>query len=319
VVRSSSTSALAVSVIVPAHDAEATLGRTLAALAEQDLGQPYEVLVVDDGSTDATAAVVERTSARLIRQRPAAGAAAARNRGAAEATAPVLAFTDSDCFPRPDWLSHGLSCLERADLVIGGVRPEQGVRMHPFDRSLVVERETGLYETANAFMRRALFEQLGGFESWIFDRGRPLSEDTWLGWRARRTGARTAFCDQALVEHAILPRGPRAYLEERLRLRHFPTMVERIPELREQFLYARWFLTPRTAAFDVALVAASGARATRSPLPLVAALPYMRQVVRRVRTYRNRAPLVAAVDVAADATGLASLLFGSLRRRTIVL
>jgi hypothetical protein len=243
----------------------------------------------------------------------------ARNRGAAEATAPVLAFTDADCFPTPAWLRRGLCCLERADLVVGAVRPEHGVWVGPFDRSLVVERETGLYETANAFLRRELFEQLGGFEAWIHDRGRPLSEDTWLGWRARRAGARTAFCDRALVDHAVLPRSPRAYVEERLRLRHFPAMVERIPELRDQFLHRRWFLTPRTAAFDASLAAVVAARATRSPLPLAAALPYARQVVRRVRPYRKRAPFVAAVDFAADAAGLASLLGGSLRRRTIVL
>ena len=68
----------AVSVIVPAHNAERTLARTLAALAGQDLSEPYEVIVVDDGSADATAVLAERAgeSVRVIRQVPAAGASA---------------------------------------------------------------------------------------------------------------------------------------------------------------------------------------------------------------------------------------------------
>ena len=55
-----------VSVVVPVHDAEATLGRTLACLAAQDLDGPYEVIVVDDGSSDGTAALVASGSAKLF-------------------------------------------------------------------------------------------------------------------------------------------------------------------------------------------------------------------------------------------------------------
>nr|MDQ3936189.1 glycosyltransferase [Actinomycetota bacterium] len=231
----------------------------------------------------------------------------------------VLAFTDSDCYPSPGWLRAALACLERADLVVGVVRPEHGVPMRPFDRSLWVERETGLYETANVTLRRELFERLGGFEAWIHDRGRPLSEDVWLGWRARRAGARTAFCPDALVEHAVFSRGAAAYLQEHWRRRHFPAMVERIPELREQFLHARWFLTPRSAAFDAALAGLAAARLLRSPVPLAAAVPYARHVARRARPFRKRAPLVAAIDLAADAVSLAALVQASLRRRTMVL
>jgi glycosyltransferase involved in cell wall biosynthesis len=307
-------------VVVPAHDAEATIGRTLDSLARQRLDQPYEVVVVDDGSSDGTAAVVASAGGpvRLVEQPSPGGAAAARNRGAAEARGAVLAFTDADCFPAPDWLAAGLRCLADADLIVGAVRPEPGVECGPFERSLTVERETGLYETANVFLRRELFERLGGFEAWIHDRGRPLSEDTWLGWRARRGGARTAFCAAAVVEHAVLPRGARAYVAENLRRRHFPAMVERIPELRGQFLFARWFLTRRTAAFDAALAGVAAARLTHSPLPLAAAVPYARQVARRALPYRRRAPLVAAVEVIADAAGAAALLYGSVSRRTIV-
>jgi glycosyltransferase involved in cell wall biosynthesis len=310
-----------VSVIVPAHDAAATLARTLACLAAQDVDLPYEVIVVDDGSRDATPSIVERADGpvRLVRQDPPRGAAGARNRGAAEAAGAVLAFTDSDCYPEPGWLSAGVRRLRSADLVIGAVRPEWGVPLGPFERSLVVERETGLYESANLFVSRELFRRIDGFESWILDRGRPLSEDTWFGWRARRAGASTAFCAEAVVDHAVLPRGALGYVEERLRNRHFPAMIARIPELRREFLYGGVFLSRRSAEFDAALAGAVAARVARSPLPLVAALPYARRAARRARPYRKRGPLVVAVDVAAEAVGLAALVYGSARQRVLVL
>jgi glycosyltransferase involved in cell wall biosynthesis len=310
-----------VSVIVPAHDAEATLPRTLDALSRQQVEVSYEVIVVDDGSRDGTGAIAAGApGVRVVSQRRAGGAAAARNRGAAEARGRVLAFTDSDCMPQPDWLSAGLACLARGrSLVVGTVRPERGVHMGPFDRSLVVERETGLYETANMLVERSLFDRAGGFEGWIEDRGRPLSEDTWFGWRVRRAGAATAFCSAAVVEHEVFPRRALDYVRERRRLRHFPAMAARVPELRDQLFTTRLFLSPRTATFDLAVAGGVLAVLARSPLPLAAALPYGRHVYRRVRPFRRRAPLVGAVDLVADAVGLASLLAGSVRQRTPVL
>jgi hypothetical protein len=313
--------AIAVSVIVPAHDAESTLPDTLAALERLVLDDAYEVIVVDDGSGDRTAALARAAAGvKLVSQHPAAGAAAARNRGAAEASGRVLAFTDADCMPHRDWLAEGLRCLAGgAQLVVGAVHQDPRATAHPFDRSLIVERETGLYETANVLVERELFERIGGFEPWLHDRGRPLSEDTWLGWRVRRAGGRTAFCERARVDHAVLPRGASAYVEERLRLRHFPAMAARIPELRDQLFTARVFLSPRTAAFDAALAGGVAALLLRSPLPLAAAVPYARHVRRRVRPFRRRAPLVAAVDALADAVGLCSLVAGSVAHRALVL
>src|SRR5256885_1729530 len=80
-------------------------------------------------------------------------------------------------------------------------------------------------------------------------RGIELGEDILFGWRARRAGARTAFCARALVHHAVVPRGPVAYVAERARLRFFPAIAARVPELRETFFHRRLFLSRRTAAF----------------------------------------------------------------------
>ena len=104
---------LAVSVVVPVHDGEATLADCLRALAGQSLDRSrYDVIVVDDGSTDSSAAIAERFGARLLSQ-DNRGPGAARNTGWREARAPWVAFTDADCIPSRGWLARLLSAVER--------------------------------------------------------------------------------------------------------------------------------------------------------------------------------------------------------------
>jgi glycosyltransferase involved in cell wall biosynthesis len=314
-------SAIDATVVIPARDAAGHLDAALAALRAQATSRSFEVLVVDDGSRDETP-VVAAAAAPLVRllSGRGEGPAAARNLGAREARGRVLAFTDADCAPAPGWLDAGLAAVDAgAQLVQGRVDPPPGVERGPWDRFISVEREYGLYETANLFVTRALFEALGGFQSVLEPRaGKELGEDVWLGWRARRAGARTAFAPEALVHHAVFPRGPRGYIEERLRLRFFPELVRRIPELREHFLYRRCFLTARTARFDLAVVGVLLAR--RRHVALLATLPYAVIAVRRALPQgRRRLPAALATEAIADATGAAALAVGSLRSRALVL
>jgi glycosyltransferase involved in cell wall biosynthesis len=308
-------------VIIPARDAEATIGRTLAALAAQRIDDEFEVIVVDDGSGDGTAAVVDRAPGRVrLVGQPPAGPAAARNRGVAEAGAELLAFTDADCVPSPTWLREGLAALARAELVQGSVRPDPAVSPRPFDRTVTVTRESALYETASLFCRRELFERLGGFEDWLGARlGKQLAEDVWFGWRARRTGARVEFCEAALVDHAVFRRGAGEYIGERLRLAYFPAIIAKVPELRAEFLHRGVFLNRRTERLDLALGGAALALATRSPLPAVLAAPYLRLLGRSALGWRRQAPRVAVAELAADLVGFGALVAGSVRTRSPVL
>src|SRR4051812_17355391 len=110
------------SVVITAWNAAATLPRTLAALAAQELDPgSYEVIVVDNGSDDGSGAIARAApgSVRVV-ERAHGLAGEARNEGAAAASGQVLAFTDADCYPSASWLASGLRALEAgADLVQG--------------------------------------------------------------------------------------------------------------------------------------------------------------------------------------------------------
>lgn len=316
-----------VSVIMPARDAGATIRRALAAIAAQDFDGEYEVIVVDDGSRDDTVSIAEGAGARVLKQE-GLGPGQARNRGADATAAPILAFTDADCFPDRRWLSEGLRALDDKDLVQGKVLPDPEATRRPFDHTIWVVRESGLYETANLLVRRELFLEVGGFEDWLeVEIGKRLGEDVWLGWKLRRAGARSGFAPEALVHHAVFPRRWYEFALERRRLVYFPDLVRKMPELRRNFLRARLFVTPRSAAFDVALTCAGGAAGlfaagASSALAmgmLGGAVPYGWLVVRRARSLGRYGPKVVLAEFLADAVGLAFLIRGSIRRRTLVL
>lgn len=314
-------SAPAASVIIPAHNAAGTLGATLAALAAQDLDEEFEVIVVDDGSTDETVAIAAASSIepRVVTER-GVGPGPARNAGAAVAAGEALAFTDADCVPTPGWLRAGLAALRDADLVQGAVHADPDAPLGPFDRTVWVTREGGLYECASLFVRRETFDAVGGFEDWLdAGIGKPLAEDAWFGWRVRRSGARTAFSEAALAYHAVFPRGPAGYAAERARLVYFPAIAQKMPEIRETLFFGRLFLSRRSAAFDAALAGAAAAAIARSPLPLAAAVPYVWIAGREAVRWRRGAPIVLLGETAADAVGLAALAIGSVRARSLVL
>lgn len=309
-------SGVTASVIVPARDAAATIARTLAALAAQQLDAGrFEVIVVDDGSRDDTLALARGAHGptRVIAQ-AALGPAAARNRGVAAASGRVLAFCDADVFPAPGWLAAGVRALEEADLVQGQVLPDPEVGLGPFDRSLWITGQVGLWETANLFVTRDVFDAVGGFEEWLTPRcGKALAEDVWFGYRALRAGARPAFCATALAHHAVFPRDWPAYVAERRRRHYFPAMARKMPELRAAFLYRRLFLDARSARFDLATAGVALALWCRTPLPLLATGPY-------IRTVRGRGPAsVRGADVLADVVGFGALVAGSARYRAPVL
>lgn len=333
-----------VSVIIPARDAEPTLERTLEALARQTVGVPYEIIVIDDGSTDRTPAIASGHAplVRVVQLATSEGPGAARNHGVARSSAPVLAFTDADCFPTPQWLAEGLGAIaEGADIVQGQVLPDPAEPRTPFDRTVIVRGETGYYPTANLFVRRECFEALGGFRDWLLDheraRGRvrrrpadrrrsratrtPIGEDTLFAWRARRDGAVTAYAPDALVHHAVVPG---RLWDELLDRWHWasdmPGAVRLVPELREAAFHRRVFFSVRTAHFDLALASVLVAAVSRRPWSLLGAVPYGRWLYAEGATFeRTAAARHVLGTVVSDGATLAALLAGSAAWRCLLL
>lgn len=320
-----------VSVIVPVRDRRALLRRTLDALAAQTL-TAHEVVVVDDGSTDGSAdeAEADRRAGRPVRlvRGDGRGAVAARTIGVAAATAPLLAFTDSDCEPDPGWLAAGVTTLEAgADAVQGVTRPVRPAG--PLERTVWVTFEDGLYATCNMFYRRDAFEAAGGFDPAVADRlgFRPdptsqrlgFAEDTLLGWRVRRAGT-LVFAPEAVVRHHVFPFDPVELVRRSWSVAAFPALVRELPELRRLLLRDGVFLGRRTRLpiYAAAGAALTGRRRLAAVALATAAVVRWPRLCRSEPSLRRRL-LTVPVDTAADALSAVALVAGSVRARTPVL
>jgi glycosyltransferase involved in cell wall biosynthesis len=238
--------ASSLSVVVATHNRAPELDRALQGLAAQERPAD-EVIVVDDGSSDGTAALLERWAGdgrlplRVIRREAAAGPATAREQGWRAATSDLIAFTDDDCIPQPSWLAAG----ERAwggssDTFIQGRTEPEAEHPGPFSRTLRVERLNASFPTCNMLYPRELLELIGGFDTETFGR-EPGGEDCDLAWRAIEANARPAFAADAVVKHAVTHPGPLGKLRIAARWTTPMTAYARHPGLRRSMFVHRIF------------------------------------------------------------------------------
>jgi glycosyltransferase involved in cell wall biosynthesis len=235
----------AVTVVAATHNRADRLAGLLDALRAQTVTD-FEVVIVDDASTDATPQVLAAAHARgdlsltILRHETSRGPAAARNAGWRAARAPIVAFTDDDCRPSPAWLEAGLRAMAATangtgEAIVQGLTepdPEEAGRLGPFSRSLNVPALDHWYATANMFYARATLERLGGFDEVTFSG--PGGEDTDLAWRAIRAGVPTAFSPEARVWHAVHELGPLQRLRFATRWDETMAVFARYPELRRR-------------------------------------------------------------------------------------
>jgi glycosyltransferase involved in cell wall biosynthesis len=203
-----------VSVIVPVFNEERRIPDCIEALFAQTYPRErYEVLIVDNGSTDATRQIVQAYPVTLLTEERAQSSYAARNRGLRRARGQVLAFTDADCTPVPVWLEEGIRALRSrsADLVGGNVRfvyspRPDGAEIWDSLTNMQIEqniRERGVAKTANLFARATVVEDVGLFPEDLRSGGDVI----WVA-SAVRKGFRLVYAPDAEVAHPARRLGP---------------------------------------------------------------------------------------------------------------
>jgi glycosyltransferase involved in cell wall biosynthesis len=206
-----------VSVILAVRNREACVGRAIESVLAQDYSN-FELIVVDDGSTDGTAKAVQAygDSVRLVRQRPA-GPYAARNLGLKHARGALIAFIDSDDAWLPRKLALQVPLMERPEvgLVFGDTihvsAPDDGAsptgrtsfRISPPSRGYVAERFSwgNFVPTCTVLARRSCLEEIGGFS-----RSSPISAD-YLAWFQVALGHELDHVDEPVALYTVHAEG----------------------------------------------------------------------------------------------------------------
>lgn len=220
------------SVVVPAYQATEEIAACVTALKNQTAPPgPYEIIVVDDGSTDGTAQAADEAGADRVRTIPHGGVAAARNAGVEIARGPIVLFTDADCVPAPDWLTEmvrpfskpavagvkGAYCSEQQTIVARLAQCEFEERYDLLER----QDDIDFVDTYSAAFRREVFQACGGFNPAL-----PNNEDVEFSYRVARSGYKMAFNRRAVVRHQH-PAGWWAYLRTKVGRGYWRTVVYR--------------------------------------------------------------------------------------------
>lgn len=204
--------ALRFSVVVPFIDESRWLPGTLAAIDRQTFpASAFELLFVDNGSSDGSEAIIRRHPRATILHEPRRDPYLARNRGIHAARGEYVVFLDADCPPEDDWLAALSRAIhdEPADVLIGSLlHPKHSPRMlrcyeEYYNRKLgwlIAHRKTRHYfgHAGNMAVRREVFAEIGPFKAM------PIVGDTEIIHRLlqRRPDAEVRFVPAACVVHA---------------------------------------------------------------------------------------------------------------------
>jgi len=197
-----------ISIVVPTFNSAKVLGACLESLTNQTVGRErYEVIVVDDGSTDETRDVVSKYPIRYIYQQNS-GPAVARNNGVRQAEGEIILFTDADCEPQSNWIEELIKPLKDPQVV--GVKGIYKTRQEELIARLVQIEYEHKYErmrkfkyidfidTYSAAYRKDIFMKYGGFDERYI---KASVEDQEFSFRLSRDGNKMVFNPEAVVYH----------------------------------------------------------------------------------------------------------------------
>lgn len=203
-------SSIVVTVIIPVYDDGERLKLCLEALENQTFPtDAYEVIAVDNGSTEPIAAVVAGFKHARCLFEGQQGSYAARNLGISQARGAVLAFTDSDCIPSPSWLENGVAAVRRDEAIglVGGrvelfsLNPQRPTAselyeiMGAFQQKIYVEQKH-FGATANLFTAHSVIAKVGPFDAHLLSGG-----DREWGQRVYAAGYKMTYADDTVIHH----------------------------------------------------------------------------------------------------------------------
>lgn len=199
-------SKLSVSIVIPAYNAQKIISKTIEACLQQNYSNEYEVIVVDDGSTDDTADIIKKYPVKYIYQNNS-GPAAARNTGWKAASGEIICFIDSDCIPEKNWVEKivkrytsdeiggvggSYDIINKDSLLARCIHEEIG------QRHITTSGETDYLGSFNLSYRKKVLEKMGGFnESFKHASG----EDNDLSYRVKKAGYKLIFDKDIKVSH----------------------------------------------------------------------------------------------------------------------
>jgi GT2 family glycosyltransferase len=322
-----------VSVAIATRQRASLLPRLLSALETQTMPvDEFEVVIADDGSTDDTPEILRRSLAetplnlRVERRDRRGGPAVARNTAWRAARGPIIAWTDDDCIPSPQWLDAGVRAMGTGRAIVIGKtlpNPDQQHRRGPFSHTMSATRwELARYlSTCNIFYRRDDLEAVGGFDE-RFTTG----EDTDVGMRISKDGAEIVFCSDALVHHDVTVSRFRSALRSAGRWTDLPLVARKHPEAR-RLLYEGlfWRGAHKKALLGALGIVAGVVLAFFAPvafvvLPLLLVVPWVRHRIRIDPLCEGPcrwAVLPAAFVI--DLLETLTLVRGSIRHRSLLL
>jgi glycosyltransferase involved in cell wall biosynthesis len=203
-----------IAVVVPTRNRASYLDVALSSLERQQTDVPYELLVVDDCSSDSTPAVLGEHAVRHVRHERPLGLNAARNSGIRSTSAPLVAFVDDDIWAPPQWLGALAAGADRhpdADAFGGPIRARlEGPTPRSCGREQppITTLDLGLKDAparmvwgANMAIRRSALERRGGFDETVSGHG---DEEDWL-LRLRDGGGVIEYLAGAGLEHRRAP------------------------------------------------------------------------------------------------------------------
>lgn len=212
-----------VSVIIPAYNEEKRIGSCMDALLKQDFPEAsYEIIVVDNNSTDNTCHIVSQLPVNLLVERRK-GRSFARNAGIRAASGRILAFLDADCIPAEDWLKELVAGFKDVSIgcVAGEILPyrpsnqlhEHLARIGYFSQSTTLTHPfLPFAQTGNAAYRREVLDAIG-----VFDEELLSGQDADLSWRMQlETGKKVALAEKAIVYHPY-PATYRSFYKQKMR------------------------------------------------------------------------------------------------------